>query len=83
MTTTKTDDTPETSRQKFVRLANSRTTKALDAIDLIGGLSNKSIYAYSEVDLTRIEAALHGAVDETINTLRTGEKASAAFSLES
>ncbi len=48
----------ETSRQRFVRLANKRVANAMDAIRLIGNLSNRSSYDYSEQDVEKIFQAL-------------------------
>lgn len=48
----------ETDREKFIRLANSRVNNALKAIQLIGNLSNRSNYEFSEKDVEKIFAAL-------------------------
>lgn len=48
----------EKDRDKFVDLANKRVSKALQTIQLIGNLSNRSNYAYSEEDVTKIFRAL-------------------------
>lgn len=45
-------------REKFVRLANKRVSNALKAIQLIGNLSNKSNYDYTEEDVQKILKAL-------------------------
>ncbi len=45
-------------RQKFVQLAEARVTRAMKDIRLIGNLSNKSAYTYSEEDVRRIFRAL-------------------------
>lgn len=45
-------------REKFVRLANKRVSNALKAIQLIGNLSNKSNYDYTEEDVQKILRAL-------------------------
>jgi len=42
------------ARDKFVTLAEARTTKAIRMIRLIGNLSNKSNYTYAEKDVTAI-----------------------------
>ncbi len=46
-------------RQKFVELAEARVTRALRDIRLIGNLSNRSAYTYSDEDVRRIFKALH------------------------
>jgi hypothetical protein len=45
-------------RDKFVRLANKRVNSAIKAINLIGNLSNRSNYDYSEEDVAKIFRAL-------------------------
>lgn len=45
-------------REKFVRLATKRVSRALKSIQLIGNLSNKSNYDYSEEDVQKIFKAL-------------------------
>ena len=43
---------------KFVELAEKRTTRAMKAIRIIGNLSNKCVYEYSQNDATKILKAL-------------------------
>ena len=45
-------------RTKFVELANKRVSRALKAIQLIGNLSNRSSYNYTEEDVSKIFTAL-------------------------
>lgn len=51
-------------REKFVELAEKRVNKALSQIRLIGNLSNRSNYFYTEQDVKSIHRALRRAVDE-------------------
>lgn len=55
----------EKDREKFVRLAEARVTRALKDINLIGNLSNRSNYVYTDEDAKKIVSALKKAVDET------------------
>ncbi len=48
----------ETKRERFIRVAESRTNKILQQIRLIGNLSNKNVYEYSDQDIEKIFAAL-------------------------
>jgi len=50
------------SREKFVQLAEKRVTKALKDIHLIGNLSNKNNYEYTDVDSKKIIIALENAI---------------------
>ena len=48
----------EKDRERFVDLANKRVSKALKSIQLIGNLSNRSNYDYTEEDVAKIVRAL-------------------------
>lgn len=49
-------------RERFVALAEARVGKALNAIRLIGNLSNRSNYEYSESDVNLIVRALEAEI---------------------
>lgn len=49
--------------QKFVDLAEARVNKALKDLQLIGNLSNKSAYEFSEADVRKIFGALQKGLD--------------------
>ena len=51
-------------RDKFVELAEARTSKALKDIQLIGNLSNRSAYEYGDEDVRKIFKALQQALDQ-------------------
>ena len=44
----------ETSREKFVRLAESRVNNLVKTMRLLGNLSNKSNYSYTERDVEKM-----------------------------
>ncbi|MBI4225586.1 hypothetical protein HY612_00570 [Candidatus Roizmanbacteria bacterium] len=48
----------ETRQEKFKRLASQRTNATLDKLRLIGNLSNKSNYDYSDADIKKIFNAI-------------------------
>ena len=52
-------------REKFVKLANQRVTRALDQIRLVGNLSNRAAYDFTDEDSKKIVKALQKAVDTT------------------
>jgi len=54
--------TREDDREKFVKLAQARVNKAIKAIDLIGNLSNRSNYSYTDEDVSRIFKALNDEI---------------------
>ena len=48
----------ETKYDKFKRLAENRTNKIIDMIRLLGNLSAKSTYEYSEKDILKIFSSI-------------------------
>ena len=44
----------ESKREKFKRLAEARTNKIIDMVRLLGNLSSKSTYEYSDDDISKI-----------------------------
>ena len=51
-------------RNKFVELAEKRVTKAIDSIRVVGNLSNRAAYEYTDSDVTKIISALSAEVSE-------------------
>lgn len=51
-------------REKFRRLAESRTNKALEAISRVANLSNRSLYDWDEGEVKSIIKALRAEVAE-------------------
>jgi len=56
--------TDEKKHEKFRELAEKRTNKALEAVRLIGNLSNRQTYVYDEAEVRKIVKALRDAVAE-------------------
>lgn len=52
-------------RKKFVELAEKRVNRAIRDIRLVGNLSNKSNYSYTDQDVKKVLSALRSAVDDT------------------
>lgn len=50
------------SREKFVELAEKRVNRAIKDIRLIGNLSNKTNYVYTQKDADKILAAMEKEV---------------------
>jgi hypothetical protein len=53
----------ESKRDRFVRLAESRTSNAIRAIRTIGKLGNKTQYDFDESDIRKITGALTKEID--------------------
>ena len=52
------------SRDRFVRLAEARTSRLLKDIALLSNLSNRTNYSYTEEDVKKIFAALNAELKE-------------------
>ena len=55
----------ETKRDKFIRLAEARTNKIINMIQLLGNCSNTSQYEYSQRDVDKIFKAIQSELDES------------------
>ena len=54
----------ETKRDRFIRLAENRTNKIINMVQLLGTCSNTSIYEYSDADVEKIFSAIESSVKE-------------------
>lgn len=54
----------ETKREKFVRLAEARTNKIIDMLQLLGNCSNSNAYDYTQQDVDKIFNAIDAEVKE-------------------
>lgn len=73
----------ETKREKFVRLAEARTNKIIDMLQLLGNCSNSSAYDYSQEDVDKIFSAIESEVKEARKKFNKIEsKKSARFTLD-
>jgi hypothetical protein len=69
-------------REKFVRLAESRTINAIKAIRVIGKLGNRSAYEFNEADVRKIVAALNREIEALkVRMTSTGSKENIDFKL--
>ncbi|HUW88074.1 MAG TPA: hypothetical protein VMW30_06845 [Candidatus Paceibacterota bacterium] len=66
-----------TKRDNFVRLAESRVTRAIDSIRIIGNLSNRSNYEYTEEDVRRILMTLQAEINGLKTQFKPKSKVSA------
>lgn len=72
----------EKDREKFIRLANKRVNRAIKVIQLIGNLSSRSNYDYSEEDVQKIFDALKAELQSCEQRFQPGTKESGAFRLD-
>jgi len=70
-------------REKFVKLAEARVSKALKEFQLIGNLSNRSAYEYTDEDVKQMFRALQKALDAAkLRFSETGAASNPTFRLE-
>lgn len=55
----------ETKRSRFLRVAQKRTQKILDAIDVLGNCSNRGNYEYKNEEVQSMFEAIEKKVRET------------------
>lgn len=58
------DKKTESKRDKFVRIAEARTNKILNMVELLGNCSNPNIYEYTNSDVNQIFGAIENAVKD-------------------
>ena len=71
----------ETKEEKFKRLAELRVNGALDKIRLLGQLSNRGNYDYTDEQVETIFKALHKSLTETKIKFRESSKDKKRFTL--
>lgn len=75
--------TKETKRDKFVRLAEARTNKIIDMLQLLGNCSNANAYDYTQKDVDKIFNAIESEVREAKKKFSKMEsKKSTRFTLD-
>lgn len=64
----------ETSREKFIRLAEKRVSRAINDIRLIGNLSDRSNYEYDETQIAEIFAVLRSEMSACSKRFKATQK---------
>ena len=54
----------EKPEERFKRVAESRTNAVLDKLRILGNLSNRQVYSYTEEDINKIFSAINRQVKE-------------------
>ena len=75
------EGTRETKEAKFRRLAEQRVNAILDKLRLLGQLSNKSNYGYSDDQIDSAFKAIQAELNATKAQFRNGAKARKRFTL--
>jgi hypothetical protein len=72
----------EEDRKKFVELATKRVNAAIKAIQLVGNLSNRSNYDYTEADVEKIFSALNKELRSCKDRFQATPKGGKSFRLD-
>ena len=64
----------ETPEERFKRIAEARTNAVLDRLRILGNLSNRQMYHYSEEDIAKIFSVINERVRETRSKFRFSNK---------
>jgi hypothetical protein len=64
----------ESRRERFKRLATQRTNAVLDKLRLLGNLSNKANYDYSEEEISKIFSAIDSQLRNVKSLFSKGSK---------
>lgn len=72
----------ETKRDKFVRLAEARTNKIIDMLQLLGNCSNTSAYDYTQQDVEKIFYAIENELKEAKRKFNKVDRKSSRFTLD-
>ena len=72
----------ETKREKFERLAEKRTNEAVKKISLIGNLSNKNNYDYSEEHVKQIIDVLEAEIKSVKDKFKVANETQQKFKLK-
>jgi uncharacterized small protein (DUF1192 family) len=71
-------------RDNFIRLAEGRVTRAIESIRVIGNLSNRSNYEYSEEEVKKIISVLQSEINDLKSQFAPkGKKTAKNFKLKS
>ena len=64
----------ETPEERFKRVAEARTNAVIDKLRILGKVSNRQIYSYSEEDVNKIFSAINKQVKEVRAKFNTQEQ---------
>lgn len=67
----------EEKREKFVRLAEQRVNRALNDLRLIGNLSNRNAYTFTDDDVKKIFKTLQKELEQARSRFSEAESGSA------
>ncbi len=70
------------NRERFVRIAENRVNRILDALDSLGNCSNRRNYDYSDADVKKIFSEIEKKVKETRSSFQETAGEQKRFTLQ-
>ena len=70
------------TRKRFVKVSELRVNRVLENFRLIGNLSNRNNYSYTEDDVLKIRIALQFKLDQTMELFEDRVQRTKLFKLE-
>ncbi|OED44892.1 hypothetical protein ACH42_06370 [Endozoicomonas sp. (ex Bugula neritina AB1)] len=70
----------KTKQEKFIELAEGRVPKAIKQLTMVGNLSDKSKFEYTDKQVKQIYEVLHTALDQMKVRFEDGEAKDETFS---
>ncbi|MBQ6481265.1 MAG: hypothetical protein IJI45_09120 [Anaerolineaceae bacterium] len=71
----------ETNAERFVRVVETRTNKAIEAIERVGDCADVRIYEYSQAQVEKVFLAIEKAVSDAKRRYTNGSGRKAVFRL--
>ncbi|NCD06976.1 MAG: hypothetical protein EOL97_12730 [Spirochaetia bacterium] len=68
-------------KQNFIRIAEARTNKIINYIELLGNLSNQSYYEYNDKQIETIFDAIQNELDKQRSKFKKGNDKKIKFRL--
>lgn len=70
------------NRERFVRIAENRVNRVLDALDSLGNCSNRRNYDYSDADLKKIFSEIEKKMKEIKSMFQATAEEKKRFTLQ-
>ncbi|MHC4343052.1 MAG: hypothetical protein ACYSX0_22940 [Planctomycetota bacterium] len=64
-------DRESEKRERFLRIAEKRTTAVLQKLRVLGNCANRGTYSYTDADIQKIRRAIEEQLDRTLARFET------------
>ncbi len=70
------------NRERFIRIAENRVNRILEALDSLGNCSNRRNYDYSDTDVKKVFGAIENKLKETRSMFSATAEEKKRFTLQ-